>query len=276
MLQGSPAIAIALTFNEVTPPAVVDVLIYFTASSLLVAHVFAFNDWADIGSDLKDPIKAPATFVQAGLSPRGVALLSLGLGLTSLILFSLLSFWTLTLAFGVISCGLIYSDATVRAKEVLILSSVVHIIGGLLHFLSGYSVFGIIDQRAILIGVYFALVFAAGHLTQEVRDYDGDLDAGTLTHAVWFGKRRTLIASLVLFSASYAYIFSLVYVGLLADFFLVALAVYPIQVFMFWRILRNDVTFETVSRFQLRYRLLFSLIGLAMLANLLNRLVTAL
>ena len=47
-----------------------------------------------------------------------------------------------------------------------------------------------IDVRGLAIGTYFGLTFAAGHLTQEVRDYHADVHNGIRTNAAVFGPRR--------------------------------------------------------------------------------------
>ena len=60
------------------------------------------------------------------------------------------------------------------AKRIPLLSSLPHLLGGLLHFLLGYSLFEPIDGRGVLIALFFALTFTAGHLNQEVRDHEGD------------------------------------------------------------------------------------------------------
>lgn len=274
LLQGSPAMGMILTLKEATFSTVFDIVVFFVGSCIMVAQVFTFNDWADISADDQHEAKANATFITLGVTRGDIALLSLVLGLSSLVLFSLLQLQTLLFASGVMVFGLLYSDAYVRAKEIPIVSSVLHVIGGLLHFLAGYSLFGSIDEQAVLIGLYFAVVFAAGHLTQEVRDYDGDRIAGTLTHAVRFGTERTLIASFVLFSCSYAYLFCLVYVAVLPDFFALILIAYPVQVFLFWRTIRHNLTFEVITRYQTQYRLLYGLIGLTVLAGLIKRVLT--
>ena len=59
------------------------------------------------------------------------------------------------------------------------------------------------DARGVALGAFFGLVFAAGHLNQEVRDHESDAAAGIRTSAVAFGARRGFLASFCLFSAAY-------------------------------------------------------------------------
>ena len=108
-----------------------------------------------------------------------------------------------------------YSHPAPSAKSAPVLSSLPHLLGGLLHFLLGYSLFDALDRRGILIGFFFALTFTAGHLNQEVRDHEGDRVNGLRTNAVFFGKERTFLAGLVLFMLAYADLAWLAFRGLI-------------------------------------------------------------
>ena len=72
-----------------------------------------------------------------------------------------------------------------------------------------------LDARGLVISLFFGLVFAGGHLNQEVRDYEGDLLNGIRTSAVVFGCRRTFLASLLTFTAAYAILGDLAALGIL-------------------------------------------------------------
>lgn len=266
VLQGSPLMGVAFTLGEVTLEKIVSLFLFSLASFLLVAHIFCFNDWAGIASDSKDPNKAKEVFLTKGITRREVGALSLFLGLFSLALFSLLPFRTLLLAVGILLLGLFYSF---YAKGIPVVSSCVHLIGGVLHFLLGYSLFGGIGRRGVLIGLYFALTFVAGHLNQEVRDYEGDRLNGILTNGVRFGKRKTFLAGFLLFTLSYGHLVFLAHSGLVLPQLRYLIGLYPVHVVLSWRTLRAGLTFQSVSRFQASYRALYALIGLSMGATLL-------
>src|SRR5207237_145777 len=68
----------------------------------------------------------------------------------------------------------------------------------------GYSLGHVFDRRGLVTATFFALTFTAGHLTQEVRDHNGDVRNAIRTNAVIFGQRRTFAASLALFTLSQA------------------------------------------------------------------------
>ena len=63
-------------------------------------------------------------------------------------------------------------------KTTPVAASLHHLVGGALHFLLGDRLAHGVDGRGILLSLFFGLVFAAGHLNQEVRDHDADLPPG--------------------------------------------------------------------------------------------------
>lgn len=272
ILQGSPFLGLAFAFPELTAERAVSLGVFVLASMLLVAHVFSFNDWAGIALDSADPNKSADVFVTRGVSRQGLAVFSFALLGASLLLLALLGFRTLVLGIVIAALGALYSHPALDAKGAPVVSSLPHLVGGALHFLLGYSVFGGIDGRGALIALFFALTFTAGHLNQEVRDYDGDRPNGIRTNAVVFGKTAAFVAGGVLFTLAYANLFLLAYAGIVPPT-LAALPIvlYPVHVFWSFTTWRGGLTFTSVSRFQNRYRLLYAVIGVAMLVTLLVR-----
>ena len=272
ILQGSPLLGMAFAVREMTIEKAGSMFACALASSLLVAHVFSFNDWAGIALDSNDPNKSADVFVTRGISRRGVAVLSLALLAASLFLLALLPLPALLVGIAIAGLGALYSHPAFDAKGTPVLSSLPHLVGGALHFLLGYSVFGAIDPRGILIALYFALTFTAGHLNQEVRDHDGDRLNGIRTNAVAFGKTPAFVAGLVLFTLAYADLFFLAYRGIVPTPLAVLPSVlYPVHVFWSITTLRGGLSFARVSRFQNRYRMLYAVIGVAIVAALFFR-----
>lgn len=273
ILQGSPLLGLAFAFREMTVEKAVTMGVFGLASVLLVAHVFSFNDWAGIALDSNDPNKSADVFVTRGVSRHGVAVLSVALLAASVLLLAVfLPFRTLVLGIAIAALGALYSHPAFDAKGAPVVSSLPHLIGGALHFLLGYSVLAGIDRRGTLIALFFALTFTAGHLNQEVRDYDGDRLNGIRTNAVAFGKTAAFLAGGVLFTLAYADLVFLAYAGIVPA----ALAVFPsvlYPVHVFWSVTtwRAGLNFGSVSRFQNRYRMLYAVIGLAMVATLFVR-----
>ena len=244
LLQGSPLLGVAFALREFTVPSATTVGLFALASFLLVAHIFTFNDWAGIGSDSNDPNKSANVFSTKGITSRGVLLLSMSLLAGSLLVFALLPRQTFLLAIAIAALGVVYSHPSINTKSIPILSSSPHLVGGLLHFLLGYSLFGGIDRRGFLIALFFALTFTAGHLNQEVRDYDGDRLNGLCTNAVAFGRTASFLAGLLVFTLAYGDLFVLAYAGIVpAVLGALPLAFYPLHVFWSLRTLRGGLTF---------------------------------
>jgi 4-hydroxybenzoate polyprenyltransferase len=264
VLQGPPLMGLALGWNRTLLDRPWILPTFLIASVCLVAHVFALNDWAGVGADQLHAQKADRTFLAYGVSRAQMGVLAAGLGILSLGLFSLVSWWSALLAAAIAGLSLVYSHPLVGGKEDPGSSSVLHLAGGGLHFLLGYGVAHPIDGRGVLLAIYLGLVFAAGHLSQEVGDREGDHRAGLGTTAVRFGARRAFVASFLLFTVAVGLVADLGIAGtappLLA---LAAVALYPVQGLFFWRALRHGLTFDAIDGYRARYRLLYALIGLA-------------
>src|SRR4029078_11385895 len=108
---------------------------------------------------------------------------------------------------------------------------------------------------------------AGGHLNQEIRDHEGDCLNGIRTSAVVFGCRRTFLGSLSIFTAAYAFLHVLAAVGILPRLLLLSILVWSLHVAWSMRALKRGLGFETALWMQRRYRLLFAVIGLAMLTK---------
>jgi len=272
ILQGSPLLGVAFALTDLTLGATVRVFEFALASLLLVAHIFSFNDWAGLALDSNDPHKSANVFVTRGISRPGVAALSLGLLSASLLLFARLGRPPLVLGIAIAALSALYSHPACNAKGTPVLASLPHLIGGVLHFLLGYSVFAAIDRRGTLIALFFALTFTAGHLNQEVRDHDGDRFNGIRTNAVAFGPTAAFAAGFLLFTLAYADLSFLAFSGLVpAPLGLLPLVLYPLHVSWSVTTIRAGLSFASVSRFQTRYRMLYALIGAAMVATLFLR-----
>jgi 4-hydroxybenzoate polyprenyltransferase len=236
------------------------------ASSLaLTAHIYLFNDWAGQSSDLNDPRRARNVFGSREISSREVASLVVGLLVAALLLLALVGAPALLCGAAIAALSLVYSGSASWGKGKPIMGSVLHLIGGTFHFLLGYSASHAIDARGVAIAIFFGLVFAGGHLNQEVRDYDADVRSRIRTNAVAFGCRRTFIYSLLVFTAAYTLLGVLVSLGILARPLIWATLFWPWHVASSMQALRHGLGFETAVSMQRRYRLQFALLGLAML-----------
>lgn len=268
VLQGSPLLGAAFALRSPGGEHAAQLAILVLANICLVAHVFVVNDWSNERADLADPNKTPGVFAAKVVDRSEMAVLGAGLLAAGLLLFNLLGPAPLGLAVGVAAFSALYSLPCFDWKGKPFLSSAAHLAGGTLHFLLGYSVGNRVDSRGMLIATFFALIFAAGHLTQEIRDHQGDHQNAIRTNAVVFGPRRAFAASLVLFGGAHAVLLGLALQGYVPRAFAVLAVSYPIHVRWSLDALADGLSYANICRLQMRYRALYAVVGLAMIAAL--------
>jgi len=267
-LQGSPLLGFACAIHRPTAESARPLMLLLAANICLVSHIFLINDWADLNKDLADPNKVDWSFTAGRVSANDIVGPMVGLLALSLFLFSQLGVIPLCLAAAIAVASALYSLPQFHWKGRPILSSVLHIVGGALHFLLGYSVASVIDGRAIAIASFFALTFAAGHLTQELRDAQGDARSEIRTNAVIYGQRRTFVASLVLFTLAHGLLCYLALRGTLPRPLATLVVLYPLHLYWSLTTLAGGLNYESICRLQTRYRAIYAIIGLVMLVNL--------
>jgi 4-hydroxybenzoate polyprenyltransferase len=266
VLQGSPLLGAAFAIGRPAVGDLAPLAILVVANILLVSHIFMLNDWSGLASDLADPNKAASVFTTRGVGRREMAMLTAALLILSLIFFTFLGPVTLVLALAIAALSALYSLPRFNWKGKPLLNSIAHLGGGVLHFLLGYSIASTIDQRGVAIATFFAMIFVAGHLTQEVRDHAGDAFSGIRTNAVTLGQRRTFAASVILFAVAHALLFAMAMNGILPRPLGAVVLLFAVQLYWSMKTFREGLTFASVSRLQSRYRALYALIGLAMVA----------
>lgn len=264
-LQASPILGLFLGAYRLQWENTTAAFSLMLGSCALTAHIFIFNDWAGYKSDLRDPLRAPHVFSQRGISRREVGWTAFGLLVLANIAFASVSVTALVFGLAIAALGFVYSSSPILGKSTPIAASLNHFVGGALHFLLGYTLLGDLDAKGICTAVFFGLVFSAGHLNQEVRDYDGDRVNEIRTNAVAFGRRRTFHASFLLFIAAYATLTALAYFGLLPRLLMWSPLAALLHLAWFWQALRRGLSFDTAVWMQQRYRLLFAGIGIVML-----------
>jgi 4-hydroxybenzoate polyprenyltransferase len=267
ILQGSPLIGAVFSMGRLAVEKAAALSLLAAGSCCLVAYVFVLNDWSGASTDLNDPNRAAGVFMSKGVGRTEVAYLWMALLAIGLLLLSPFGSTTLILALAIAGLGALYSASAPHMKGIPLLGSALHLVGGLLHFLLGYSAFGAIDGRGLAIGCFFALTFAAGHLTHEARDHDADLLNGIKTNAVTFGRTRSFVAGLVLFTTAYVLLAVLAARGIVPRVLILVAALYALHLHWSLRALRTGLGFESIRRLQVRYRALYAVIGLMMLAT---------
>ncbi len=272
VLQGAPLIGLAFSAAPIAAEKLPAVILFAVASFFLVAHVFTLNDWADFTRGLYHSNGAMSRLESRSISPGRLLWFSISLLTTSLLLFLLLSKRCFAVATIIALLGVCYSHPSFNGKSIPIVSSLLHFFGGLLHFLLGYVVFLPIDKRGGYVALFFALTFTAGHLNQELRDFDVDQRTGARTNAIAFGKQRSFLAGLVLFAAAYIYLFFLGWIGdVPRPAAILAILICPVHIVWGLRILRRNLTPESVQSFRIGYRFFYALIGIVMMVTVIYR-----
>lgn len=268
VLQGSPLLGAAFAIHHPGVRDLAPLAILIVANVFLVTHIFMLNDWSGLTTDLADPNKATRVFTARGVGRREMSGLMAGGLVVSLLLFSRLGAMTLALSLAIATLSALYSLPRFNWKGRPLLNSVAHLAGGTLHFLLGYSIGSVIDRRGFAIAIFFALIFAAGHLTQEIRDHQSDAMNSIRTNAVVFGQRRTFAASIGLFTAAQIILLVLALQGILPRALAALVALYAVQLFWSLETLVQGLTYESVCQLQVRYRVLYAFIGVVMVAAL--------
>src|SRR5882762_2361419 len=267
VLQASPILGSFLGGFSLERSGLIRLGLLLLGSLALTAHVFVFNDWAGYSSDIRDPRRAIFVFARRGITSSQVARVATALLIFANLAFAAVGSPAILLGAAIAALSLLYSCSPIFGKGTPIVASINHLLGGALHFLLGYTLSRPLDANGLVISLFFGLVFAGGHLNQEVRDYEGDLLNGIRTSAVVFGRRRTFLASLFTFTAAYAILADLAAHGILPRLLLWSIILWPLHVAWSLRALQHGLGFETALWMQRRYRLLFACIGLAMLAR---------
>jgi 4-hydroxybenzoate polyprenyltransferase len=236
------------------------------ANACLVGHIFVLNDWSGLRTDAADPDKAPTVFTARGLKPRDVGAMAMVLLGGAVLLLGGLGVWPLAMGLAIAALSALYSlpVAGLHWKARPVASTLAHLLGGACHFLLGSAVAGRVDGRAVAVASFFGLTFAAGHLTQEVRDYRGDLLNAIRTHAVRFGPRAVFAAGLGLFALAYAALLGLALGGVVPRVLAAVVALSPLHLRLALRAYRAGLTYAAVRRLQTGYRLIYVAIGIAM------------
>lgn len=270
VLQGSPLLGALFSIGRLTTEKAVALAVLAAGSFCLVAHILVLNDWSGTSADLRDPNRTTGVFLTKGMSRTEIGYLWMALLAMSLLLLSPLGLRTLVIALAIAGLSALYSAPAFHMKGVPLLSSALHLSGGILHFLLGYSLFRAVDGRGLEIGCFFALVFVAGHLTHEARDSESDLLNGIRTNAVTFGKARGFAAGLTLFTIADVLLVVLAVQGAVPRALVLVAALYPLHLYWSVRALRAGLTFESIRRLQVRYRALYAIIGLMMVVMVLR------
>lgn len=259
VLQGTPLMGVILSVENPSFTMLPPLLVFVPASFFLVLHIWLLNDWSDYLNDRIQETARP----WGDVSQNALLNLSIASLILSMACFFLLPWRTGLIALLIAALGMIYSYPGLRIKEKAGLAALSHLLGGSLHFLLGYSLFGeTVSHPALLISSFFALVFTAGHATQEVQDYPRDHLAGVRTQAVIFGREPVFLSACAGFAAAFILLTTLAIAGVVPARLGASILLLPLQGIWSCKVLRHGLTTEKIRWLRMRYRLLFGLVGL--------------
>jgi 4-hydroxybenzoate polyprenyltransferase len=242
------------------------VALFCFSTFFLVIYVYAFNSWGGMEADKLNQRLDDHPVLTGDITERQLRIIAYAGIAVNLILFRAFFPRCLFLAPFIAVNWTIYSHPKVMAKARPVWGTTVHFIGGVLQVLLGYVVLLPFEPRGVLASVYFALVFAAGHLNHEVKDHDADKNAGLRTNAVVFGPRRMLSVAFVVFTVAFFYLLGIVIAGYVS--WLEAwsfLAIYPVHLLLHRRMIKGlgDEVYDI--SYQRAYRALFVAAGAVLL-----------
>lgn len=268
--SGIPLLGALFSTSALNPKALLKIGLLIAAVFLTGSHVWLWNNLWGLKTDrYKYNKRRGATECISFRELFILSFLPLGLGI-----FSYFALPQRTFLMGMITVLIldIYSGPPVFLKGRPGYSSLVHLIAGTLFFLVGYSLFRPVGLPALLLGLYFGLVFMAGHLNHEIEDYEADREARIFTNAVKFGKRRVFFYSLGFFTLSSIYFYLLGYYAILPQLLaILPLLIYPFHLYFLRYALKEGLTSESVSRFRKNYRWLYAIIGCVIILYLVEK-----
>ncbi|HOW79752.1 MAG TPA: UbiA family prenyltransferase [Verrucomicrobiota bacterium] len=167
---------------------------------LAVAFAFMFNDVEDAPDDALTPAKAARNPISAGrLSPRAGYGASLAAAIGGLTLYTALGMWPLALGGVCLVLGLLYSWRRVRLKAIPVADLLSHVLMlAALQFLCAYTAFQSVGRPWLAPCLFVVVISMYGQLFNQLRDMDGDRQAGVNHTAARIGPRVTHLLMILL------------------------------------------------------------------------------
>ncbi|MDD3877422.1 MAG: UbiA family prenyltransferase [Bacteroidales bacterium] len=152
-----------------------------------------------------------------------------------------------------------YSLPVVGLKNFAFSGSILHFVTQVFHFNMVFSVYQDIGTHSILISLFFAFIFAAGHLNHEVIDFEADSSVKLKTTAAVLGIKATVKLSTAVFITAHFFLIPLFlfdYISLYVLLcFLVALLFQLFSLIKYYNHFLSDM--NTRMTYRKIYRLLY-------------------
>ncbi len=166
LMMGFPFAGVLFSLSVWSLSTLRRLIIFCFATFLLGIHIYIFNDWGTFSSE-RDRFAVD-------IPKRGLLFCSFALLGVSLPTYFLLSYRTFFIAAILSFTWMPYAHPGILIKGKPVLPTMEHFLAGILMFLLGYSLFKQPDLEGFAVSGYFALIFSAGHLNHEAKDYEED------------------------------------------------------------------------------------------------------
>jgi 4-hydroxybenzoate polyprenyltransferase len=267
--MGAPLIAMLLTLPELNVVNGMRVIHALGAFFFLWAHLYTLNEWAVYSFDRHDTSKRITPMLAGEIAPREVLLLSIFFALICIILYAFLNIRFLIIVFLDILIGILYAHPRILLKSVPFASFAILFTVSVLDFLLGWFVFSSSIHKGLLIGIFFGMLGIVGQHYHEAGDYDSDKRVGIKTNAVRYGRKKIFILGFFLYALSCLYFCILTFFYILQGYLYLTLVLsYPVYLFIFYKCIRTNMRSSGIHLFVKRYRILYGLIGAAMICIL--------
>ncbi len=269
--MGAPLIALLLSVPVINLANSLRILHALCAYFFLWAHLYTFNEWLGFPYDRHSSSKL-SPLLSGKISQSEMLLLSVVFASVSILLYALLDVRLLFIVVLNILIGILYAHPKILLKNVALASFVILFIVSINDFFLGWIVFSPLVYKGLFVGFYFGILGIVGQHYHEAGDYEADKSAGINTNAVRFGKQSVFIFGFIFYSLSCLYFFFLTFLELIPrNLYSILLVTYPLYLFLFYVCMKSNLQASEIHGFVIRYRILYSIIGLYMIAQLVHR-----
>ena len=184
----------------------VRLMIVLMANLLAVVFAFMINDVEDAPDDALTSAKAARNPVSAGrLSPRAGYVASFAVALGGLALYAALGGWPLALGGLCLGLGVLYSWRRVRLKAIPVADLLSHaLMLAALQFLCAYTAFQPGGRPWLTSCLFVVAISMYGQLLNQLRDLDGDRQAGVNHTVARTGRRAAHVLMVALLAGAAA------------------------------------------------------------------------
>jgi lycopene elongase/hydratase (dihydrobisanhydrobacterioruberin-forming) len=260
VLIAFPIMGAIFSLNNISMESMALTGCFSILSILFLIQVFMYNDISDAVRNPKEPSRRIRHALKGGMiSEKSARIICIILFLLSLSGYAFISMKIAVFVFLIEIFTFLYSNPVIKLKGVPLLSLLVLFLCGFLYFLSGWLLFQPVNKVGILIGIYFALVLSAGHLSNEIDDLDSDREARILTNAIFFNEKNAFLAGIVLFiisSVLFVYIAFNIMDGIMYIYLSVIMLLTWLIFFIYYIISGNSFSIKTFRRM---YRILYAM-----------------